>query len=320
MKRELGIARCGLACCLCSENVTCKGCKRDGFMELSWCKDAEWCEVRRCGIDKNLNGCYECTPAECRKGLYAEKIKPRAFAEFARRYGIDELLDCLERNEQAGIVYHREGIMGDYDDFDDIEELIDFIKTGKRAAEANGSHFELLHASCADQQVDVVVNAANSGLWAGGGICGVIFSKAGSELAEACRKYKTPLNDGDAVITPAFKMKNAKAIIHAVGPNFGVMPTAFDELFKAYFNSLVVLKENGYHSISFPLISSGIFGGNLENPAGESTKQCLRAYKKFVTDDPEYAIDVKLCAFTAAEMRAAERELDQFRRENKGAL
>ena len=42
MKRELGIARCGLACCLCSENITCKGCKRDGFMELSWCKDAEW--------------------------------------------------------------------------------------------------------------------------------------------------------------------------------------------------------------------------------------------------------------------------------------
>ena len=132
MKRELGIARCGLACCLCSENVTCKGCKRDGFMELSWCKDAEWCEVRRCGINKNLDGCYECEPAECRKGLYAEKIKARAFAEFARRYGVEELLDCLERNEQSGIVYHREGIMGDYDEFDDLEKLITYIRTGKR--------------------------------------------------------------------------------------------------------------------------------------------------------------------------------------------
>ena len=69
-------------------------------MELSWCTDAEWCEVRRCGIDKNLNGCYECKPADCRKGLFAEKIKARAFAEFARRYGIEELLDCLERNER----------------------------------------------------------------------------------------------------------------------------------------------------------------------------------------------------------------------------
>ena len=61
-----------------------------------------------------------------------KKIKAKAFAEFARRYGVEELLDCLERNEQAGIVYHRNGIMGDYDEFDDLEKLIQFIKTGKR--------------------------------------------------------------------------------------------------------------------------------------------------------------------------------------------
>lgn len=131
MKRELGIARCGLAYCLCSENVECKGCKRDGFLELSWCKDAEWCENRKCVIEKDLNGCYECEPLNCKKGLYADKIKPRAFAEYARRYGLDDLLDHLESNEKAGIVYHREGIIGDYDSFDDIETLIAFIKTGK---------------------------------------------------------------------------------------------------------------------------------------------------------------------------------------------
>ena len=45
---------------------------------------------------------------------------------------MEELLDCLERNEQNGIIYHREGIMGDYDEFDDLEELIRFIKTGIR--------------------------------------------------------------------------------------------------------------------------------------------------------------------------------------------
>ncbi|MCR5022939.1 MAG: macro domain-containing protein [Lachnospiraceae bacterium] len=173
------------------------------------------------------------------------------------------------------------------------------------------SKFELIKGSCADQTVDVVVNAANSGLWAGGGICGVIFEKAGMKaLTDACSKYETPLKDGDAVITPAFNMKNAKAIIHAVGPNFGVTPTAFKELFNAYYNSLVVLMENGYHSISFPLISSGIFGGNLPEPAGESAKQCVRAYKKFVSDHPEYEIDVKLCAFTASEMSMAEKEVN----------
>lgn len=175
------------------------------------------------------------------------------------------------------------------------------------------SRIELINASCADQNVDAVVNAANSGLWAGGGICGVIFKKAGmAELTDACSKYKTPLNDGDAVITPAFKMTNAKAVIHAVGPNFAMTPKAFDKLFDAYYNSLAVLKENGYHSISFPLISSGIFGGNLENPAAESTKQCLRAYRKFTADYPDYDVDVKLCAFTASEMHAATREFESF--------
>lgn len=174
------------------------------------------------------------------------------------------------------------------------------------------SKFALINASCADQEVDVVVNAANSRLWEGGGICGVIFSRAGSrELTEACNKYQTPLHDGDAVITPAFNMKNAKAIIHAVGPNFGVTPTAFKDLFNAYYNSLVVMKDNGYHSISFPLISSSIFGGNLPNPVAESTKQCVRAYKKFIEDYPDYEIDVKLCAFTDIEMKKAQQEYDK---------
>ena len=170
------------------------------------------------------------------------------------------------------------------------------------------SNIELINDSCADQIADVVVNAANDRLWAGGGICGVIFRKAGmTELTNACKKHQTPVRDGGAVITPAFNMKNAKAIIHAVGPNFNNTPNAFKELFEAYYNSLVVLKDNGYHSISFPLISAGIFGGSLDDPAAESTKQCCRAYKKFVEDYPEYYIDVKLCAFSSNEMASAER-------------
>ncbi|MBR5041085.1 MAG: macro domain-containing protein [Clostridiales bacterium] len=168
------------------------------------------------------------------------------------------------------------------------------------------SKIELIHGSCADQNVDVVVNAANSGLWEGGGICGVLFKRAGSaELAEACRKYKTPLRDGDAVITPAFNMKNAKAIIHAVGPNFSNKPKAFKELYFAYYNSLCTMMDNEYHSIAFPLISSGIFGGPLRNPVAESTKQCLRAYKNFVEDYPGYELDVKLCAYSDSEMAEA---------------
>lgn len=168
------------------------------------------------------------------------------------------------------------------------------------------SKINLIHGSCADQTADAVVNAANSGLWEGGGICGVIFSKCGSkELAQACSKIPTPVKDGSAVITPAFNMKNAKFIIHAVGPDFRQTPKAFLELFNAYYNSLVLLKDNNLHSISFPLISSGIFAGNLPNPAAESAQQCCRAYKKFIQDYPEYDIDVLLGAFTSAEYNAA---------------
>lgn len=174
------------------------------------------------------------------------------------------------------------------------------------------SKIELINGSCADQVADIVVNAANSGLWAGGGICGVIFKKAGmAELTAACSKYKTPLKDGSAVITPAFNMTNAKAIIHAVGPNFSVTPKAFKELFDAYYNSLKVMMDNGYHSISFPLISSGIFGGSLANPVAESTKQCLRAYKSFTANYPDYDIEVKLCAFGNNEMIKAQNEWDK---------
>ena len=122
MKRELGIARCGLACCLCSEN--CSGCNSGE------CPDREWCENRKCSLSKSIGHCYECEE-ECRKGLLA-KIKPYGFTEFVKKYGEKELLDCLERIEANGIVYHRNGIIGDYDDFDDVEKLMDFIKTGER--------------------------------------------------------------------------------------------------------------------------------------------------------------------------------------------
>ena len=94
------------------------------------------------------------------------------------------------------------------------------------------SDFKLIHGSCADQTADAVVNAANSGLRKGGGICKVIFDRCGTtELTQACSKQQTPVKDGDAVITPAFNMRNAKHIIHAVGPDFGRTPKAFLELF-----------------------------------------------------------------------------------------
>lgn len=175
------------------------------------------------------------------------------------------------------------------------------------------SNIQLINASCVEQDVEAIVNAANKHLISGGGICGAIYKKAGyMELNDACRKYKTPLNDGDAVITPAFNITNAKYIIHAIGPDFGHTPNALDKLFDAYYNSLKILMENDLHIISFPLISSGIFGGNLENPVATSAEQCIKAYNKFTTDYNDYNIDVLLCAYSIQEMVEAEIVFEKY--------
>ena len=124
MKREFGIARCGLACCLCSENEKCNGCDSDNS------PDYARCENRKCSMEKGLPGCYACE-MDCKRGLLG-KTRPYGFILFIKRYGIENLLDCLEANEKRGILYHRTGITGDYDNFDDVEKLIEFIKKGKR--------------------------------------------------------------------------------------------------------------------------------------------------------------------------------------------
>ena len=71
MKRELGIARCGLACCLCTEKADCNGCGSNG------CPDNDICENKKCSIAKGLTHCYECEE-KCKKGLLS-KIKPYTF-------------------------------------------------------------------------------------------------------------------------------------------------------------------------------------------------------------------------------------------------
>ena len=169
------------------------------------------------------------------------------------------------------------------------------------------SKIELINDSSVEQEVDAIVNAANGYMMHAGGVARAILLKAGEELNTACRKYDLPIQDGEVLVTPAFNIHNAKIIIHAVGPDFYRTPDAFDKLFDAYYNSLVALKESGYHSISFPLISSGIFGGTLENPVATSTTKCIEAYNKFRNDYPDYAVNVKLCTYSEYELKEAEK-------------
>jgi O-acetyl-ADP-ribose deacetylase (regulator of RNase III) len=112
-------------------------------------------------------------------------------------------------------------------------------------------------------ETDAIVNAANSGLWAGGGVCGAIHRAAGPALAEACKQFVAkfaPVNVGQAAITPGGNLL-ARHVIHAVGPVYGENPAKAPELLaSAYRNSLRLARESGLRSIAFPCISTGIFG------------------------------------------------------------
>lgn len=120
------------------------------------------------------------------------------------------------------------------------------------------SSIEVKRIDIIELNVDAIVNAANSQLQEGGGVCGAIFREAGSaELAEACYEIGICETD-DAIITPGFNLP-AKYIIPAVGPIWqGEDDEEKELLYNAYKHSLILAKENDCHSIGFPLISSGI--------------------------------------------------------------
>lgn len=117
------------------------------------------------------------------------------------------------------------------------------------------------------EATDAIVNAANSGLSRGGGVCGAIFAAAGPGLADACAAIGG-CPTGDARATPGFALA-ARWIIHAVGPVWHGGDRQEPELLaSAYRRSLNVADEVGARSVAFPAISTGIFGYPL-GPATE---------------------------------------------------
>ena len=141
--------------------------------------------------------------------------------------------------------------------------------------------------------VDAIVNAANTDLQMGGGVCGAIFKAAGaSKLQVACDKL-APIKTGEAVITPGFDLP-AKYIIHTAGPVYRDGKNDEETLLcNAYVNSLKRAVENECESIAFPLISSGIYG----YPKAEALSVAISSIQDFLAEND---INVSLVVFDKA--------------------
>ena len=141
------------------------------------------------------------------------------------------------------------------------------------------------------QPVDAVVNAANEGLRAGGGVCGAIFAAAGPGLAEACAAVG-PCPTGEARTTPGFALP-ARWIVHAVGPIWqGGTAGEPALLAAAYRSALEEAAAVGARSIAFPAISTGIYG----YPLAPATEIAVAA----AADAPDGLDEVRFVCFDAA--------------------
>src|SRR6185369_4679724 len=135
---------------------------------------------------------------------------------------------------------------------------------------------EAVQGDITKQDVDAIVNAANTSLLGGGGVDGAIHRAAGRELLEACRKIGG-CPTGDARITPRFRLL-ARHVIHTVGPVWGGGTRGEDQLLAAcYRASFGLAREHGLASIAFPAISTGAYGFPPDRAARIALRTVLAA-------------------------------------------
>jgi O-acetyl-ADP-ribose deacetylase (regulator of RNase III) len=157
------------------------------------------------------------------------------------------------------------------------------------------------------QDVDAIVNAANSSLMGGGGVDGAIHRKGGPEILEECRRIRATTHEqglppGKAVATTGGKLK-AHWVIHTVGPVYSKSEDRSKLLASCHTESLRLADELGARTVAFPAISTGVYGYPLELAAPAA----LRA----VGDASTSVEEVRFVLFDDAAYEAFERALKE---------
>lgn len=147
------------------------------------------------------------------------------------------------------------------------------------------SRIDVIKGDITKQEVDAVVNAANSSLMGGGGVDGAIHRAGGPKILEECRKIiarQGTCNTGEAVITTGGRLP-AKYVIHTVGPVWrGGENHEAEKLSDCYKNSLKLAVEYKIETIAFPNISTGVYG----YPKQEAAKVAIASVMDYLKKNP----------------------------------
>jgi O-acetyl-ADP-ribose deacetylase (regulator of RNase III) len=165
---------------------------------------------------------------------------------------------------------------------------------------------ELVQGDITRQQVDAVVNAANTRLAGGGGVDGAIHRAGGPSIMAECRTLGG-CPTGQAKATGAGNL-NAKYVIHAVGPFYNGAARNAELLAAAYHNSLQVAVANECHSVAFPSLSTGAY----RYPVTLAAPIALGTIVEFLRSQAHHLELVRFVLFDARTLQAYEEALAQM--------
>jgi len=168
------------------------------------------------------------------------------------------------------------------------------------------SVLELVKGDITKQDTEAIVNAANTSLLGGGGVDGAIHRAGGPQILEECKR-QGGCPTGEARMTTGGKLK-ARYVIHAVGPRYRDGKQGESGLLaNAYRNSLILASQNNIQSLSFPSISTGVYG----YPIGEAARIALTTVQNYLKEHPEVKM-VRFVLFGQPAYETYQRVLDNL--------